>query len=174
MERRQFDLYRRVFVAAHGPLPHPCHFCGDPVTRWGQRSWDGNIHHVDGDHTNNDPANLAAAHPLCHISYHATGRVMSMESSERKRAASQVRTACPDCGVLYNPVWLKRHVNIGKCVDPTPEQIVERERQNAENAERARRQHADGRVAPPYERTPEIRTKIAESLKRRHDGLPER
>ena len=121
------------------------------MIRWGQRTWDGSIHHIDGDHTNNDPANLAAAHVFCHTSYHATGRVMSMESSERKRRAATTKAPCPDCGVEYNPIWMTRHRNAGMCVNPTAEQAAGRERLSAMMAEKARRQWAEGK-AVVYER----------------------
>ena len=72
MARRQQEVYRRVFIAWHGDLPHPCFFCGDVVTTWGRRSAEGTIHHVDEDFTNNDPTNLAAAHMGCHVRHHSS------------------------------------------------------------------------------------------------------
>lgn len=64
--------YRRVFVAANGPFPHPCHFCGGPV-----RPWNGHVdrtapvvHHLDEDRSNCEPSNLVPCHYGCHSRHH--------------------------------------------------------------------------------------------------------
>jgi len=61
----------------YGDGPYSCYFCdqlADPKRAWGE-VYRGRcpwflIHHVDGDRTNNDPSNLAAAHKGCHDSHH--------------------------------------------------------------------------------------------------------
>ena len=65
---RKVDRHCRVFHDVHGKKgPWPCRFRGEPVTKdqdQGGRSL--LIHHIDGDHSNNAPQNLAAAHWDCH------------------------------------------------------------------------------------------------------------
>jgi hypothetical protein len=73
--RRQQEVYRRVFIAWHGDLPHTCFFCQEVVTTWGRRSAEGTIHHIDEDFTNNDPGNLTAAHMGCHVRHHSGEQV---------------------------------------------------------------------------------------------------
>lgn len=166
MTRHRTDVYREIFAAAYGTLPHLCYFCRDWVYRWGKAPDDGGIHHRDGDHTNNDPANLVAAHVRCHVSHHANGRVMSPASSERKRAANTRRSICPDCGGEYNPIWMTRHVRIGKCVNPTPEQIAEGERYAAHLSDRGRQMWADGLCgnAGRYERSTAYREQMRRTM----------
>jgi hypothetical protein len=69
--------YRQVFAEAYGPFPHDCHFCGEPVLPWSEVAddewkWKPLIHHEDGDHSNNDSANLRPAHWGCHSSHTTT------------------------------------------------------------------------------------------------------
>jgi GntR family transcriptional regulator len=67
-----------VWLAANGPGPWPCTFCGDPVLRLGdpriERAAAGIIHHDDHDHGNNAIGNLRAAHNGCHVCYHNSPR----------------------------------------------------------------------------------------------------
>jgi len=44
-----------------------CQECGNP-TRWLRRNTQ--VHHVDGDHSNNDPANLETVCKWCHEEVH--------------------------------------------------------------------------------------------------------
>lgn len=163
MPKRQSDVYRRVFIAWYGDLPLPCRFCTESVTKWGKATMSGVIHHIDWDFTNNDPANLAVAHTLCHTRHHTAGRKMSPESGDKKRRAMLRRSICPDCGGEFNPIWMTRHVREGKCTNPTEEQVAEGARQVSVNSTSAQRQWAEGRGSS-YERTPEIRARIASSL----------
>jgi intracellular multiplication protein IcmJ len=41
-----------------------CRFCGEQTAGWQA------LFHLDGDHANNDPINLAMACPLCHLGQH--------------------------------------------------------------------------------------------------------
>ena len=65
--------YVRVFLAAHGPFPHPCHFCGEPVEAVRGRGGAALpvVHHLDRDHANSDQSNLVPAHRGCHTRSHA-------------------------------------------------------------------------------------------------------
>jgi DNA-directed RNA polymerase sigma subunit (sigma70/sigma32) len=53
----------------NGPGPWPCFECDGPVTYEELL-----VHHLDHDHDNNDPTNLAASHKPCHITHHKTGQ----------------------------------------------------------------------------------------------------
>jgi GntR family transcriptional regulator len=69
----------KVWLAANGPGPWPCTFCALPVPRLGGEnrirfSDHGIVHHHDGNHGNNDPGNLRAAHRGCHGTYHGSAR----------------------------------------------------------------------------------------------------
>lgn len=79
--RRRQKHYRRTFLAAYGPFPHPCHFCGEEVDGH-TAPLDGMaavIHHLDHDETNDALENLAPAHHGCHMRYHQTEKWRSPE-----------------------------------------------------------------------------------------------
>ncbi len=71
----------KVWLAAHGPGPWPCTFCGDPVPKLGGRGRKGPpagvIHHDDHNHGNDAITNLRAAHYICHLRYHGRTRRLS-------------------------------------------------------------------------------------------------
>ena len=71
--------YREIFFAYNGPGPWPCDFCKKEVL-----AVDLDIHHRDGDHSNDNPENLVAAHRSCHASHHSSGR-KSPEHSQRMK-----------------------------------------------------------------------------------------
>ena len=49
--------------------PHVCFFCDEELD-----PDEVHVHHIDGDHENNDPDNLTGAHKECHDSFHAANR----------------------------------------------------------------------------------------------------
>lgn len=49
-----------------------CGFCGKEG-KWGKSSTDVEIHHVDGNRSNNDLSNLMPAHCVCHQRFHKLG-----------------------------------------------------------------------------------------------------
>jgi hypothetical protein len=62
---------RRVFYEANGAQgPWTCYGCDDSVMTIGRDTWDGNIHHLDGDVTNDVPDNLVMMHAICHQRLH--------------------------------------------------------------------------------------------------------
>lgn len=65
-QRRRRSRYREMFFAINGVGPYNCFFdCGEAV------SFDEVVvHHINGDHTNNDIHNLAPSHRICHNSHH--------------------------------------------------------------------------------------------------------
>jgi hypothetical protein len=80
----------RVFLAAHGPFPHDCCFCGEQVEPWsGHDGRSPVVHHVDGDHFNNVLENLASAHAGCHTGHHKTGMTFTPEALEKMAAAKR-------------------------------------------------------------------------------------
>ena len=87
--RRETIIYRTIFIKANGDLPHDCADCGDPILEWGTGSEHGNIHHIDGDWTNNDPSNLEPMHVRCHHSHHwddTLGEYSRSPKSDKVRA----------------------------------------------------------------------------------------
>lgn len=81
------DIHRLIFVAVNGLGPWPCHGCGKPVAIEAFV-----VHHLDDDHTNNDPENLAAMHRPCHIRHHRTG---TKKSAEHRRKMGEARRGKP-------------------------------------------------------------------------------
>lgn len=70
--------YRTKFSREHGPPPWPCHFCkGDVFILF--------VHHIDGNHRNDDISNLSAAHKSCHQAYHNSLREITEETRRRMR-----------------------------------------------------------------------------------------
>ena len=79
--------YQPIWLETHS-LPYPCFFCAQAVEVWNARTKDGGvIHHVDGDHWNDAPENLVAAHHGCHMSHHRSGRKLSAETRAKITAA---------------------------------------------------------------------------------------
>jgi 5-methylcytosine-specific restriction endonuclease McrA len=72
-EYHQFHM--AIFKRNNEP-PYFCFFCGNVVVSL-------NIHHVNGDHSDNRPENLAAVHRGCHTSFHKTGTVLSPETRRK-------------------------------------------------------------------------------------------
>lgn len=63
--------YVRIFLDTYGPFPHTCHWCEEIIPEYGGVFADAAIiHHLDHDHDNNDPANLAPGHRRCHVEHH--------------------------------------------------------------------------------------------------------
>lgn len=62
----------RVFYAENGSGPWDCYdaTCDRIVERLGRGTWDGNVHHLDGDAGNDVPENLVVMHAICHQRWH--------------------------------------------------------------------------------------------------------
>jgi NUMOD3 motif len=97
--RRDPRNYQRVYVEHNGPGPWPCSECPDLVSAIGCRRGEGNVHHIDGDETNDAPDNLTMLHGACHQRLHV-------------REGQQT---CPDCGRTWGRGWLARHRDRGLC-----------------------------------------------------------
>jgi 5-methylcytosine-specific restriction endonuclease McrA len=80
--------YREVFFAYNGPGPYECCFCRKLVTME-----EVHIHHIDHDHDNGDPTNLAPAHDPCHIKHHAAPK--GPHSPERRSNISKALVGKP-------------------------------------------------------------------------------
>jgi hypothetical protein len=94
-------IYREPFLAARGPGPWPCCFCGEPVSKIGRLRGEGHVHHIDEDVWNNNLSNLDIAHGECHKKHHLWihgPRVpMSKEEARRSREEkSRIRWADPE------------------------------------------------------------------------------
>lgn len=72
-----------VFYATHGNGPWDCFFCGLTVTAIGQGTWDGNVHHVDGDKLNDVSKNLVMTHTICHQRHHSVTEDQKQRISEK-------------------------------------------------------------------------------------------
>jgi hypothetical protein len=92
--------YRAVFINAYGIGPHKCYFCDGVMPLLEV------IHHQDGDHSNNDPNNLKAAHHSCHTRWHSQGSVQDIDIV-RKVHGPLVR--CPTCGIESTRAGMGRH-----------------------------------------------------------------
>lgn len=87
---RSTPVVRRLI--GHGVFPARCAFaalgiCDSPdslIHRYGPAKSDGDIHHIDGDHTRNAPENLAIAHHSCHARHHALTRAPYGADTRRK------------------------------------------------------------------------------------------
>ena len=62
---RRRGRYRDVFFANNGAGPYVCFFCKEDVM-----FLEVIVHHKDHDKTNDEPANLAPCHRLCHNGHH--------------------------------------------------------------------------------------------------------
>lgn len=62
---------RAAFFSVNGSEgPWSCYDCDDAVVMIGVGTWDGNIHHLDEDVTNDVPDNLVMMHAICHQRLH--------------------------------------------------------------------------------------------------------
>lgn len=89
MRSRNRLRYQRVFVEANGVGPWPCYGCDELVVEL-------NVHHIDGDHTNDDPDNLAAVHHPCHMRLHHAGKPRSAETRMKIARAHQGKVLSPE------------------------------------------------------------------------------
>lgn len=86
-----------VFAALSGPQPWPCHFCSREVRFTMETSGRGGhadspvLHHIDGNHENNDSTNWAWAHHSCHTRHHKAGRALTPEHRIKLGAAQKDR-----------------------------------------------------------------------------------
>lgn len=82
---RNVHRYWRVFLETNGDPPWPCHECKEPVLQIGRQTWDGNIHHLDGDVENDVPDNLVVMHVICHQRKHPVTEEMREQISRKLR-----------------------------------------------------------------------------------------
>lgn len=90
-----------IFTAISAPQPWQCYFCGADVAFQVESPGQGTrretpvMHHIDGDHENNDPSNWAWAHNGCHVRYHMTGNIPSELTRKRQSEAAKGRVFGP-------------------------------------------------------------------------------
>ena len=123
--------YREIFFGTFGLGPWTCHGCGEEV-----RVEKLNIHHLDHDHSNDDPTNLVAMHSRCHAKHHrpaqrgyhrspqAKARISAtmrkhvrtvehcanIAAGKRGRPRKTVKvTECSICGMVSNPSAMASH-----------------------------------------------------------------
>lgn len=93
---RSQPLHRQIFMDTHPGSPWNCHFCGGEIDEL-------HVHHIDHDHGNNEPDNLAPTHGDCHAHHHRSG----LESFARPPKASALRIAA---GALDDIEGLRKSV----------------------------------------------------------------
>lgn len=88
----------RVFHATYGDPPWNCFFCRTTVLKLGQGTWDGNVHHLDNDETNDVPENIVPAHTVCHLRHHG----VSLEARQKISLKLKGRPS-PTRGMKFSP-----------------------------------------------------------------------
>jgi ribosomal protein L37AE/L43A len=73
----------QVFFEHYGEGPWTCDECSETIVEIGQARMDGNVHHRDGDPTNDDPINLQPLHTVCHLRLHAPDEQMRQQISRK-------------------------------------------------------------------------------------------
>lgn len=125
---RNHGRARRVFLAANGSGPWDCYNCGDEVTSIGRGTYDGNIHHLDENVTNDIPGNLVMMHAICHQHLHGPPT-----NDERRRISEKLRgRPSPTKGMKFPNHWtkdtdqdkLREHL---RSINPQPRKNVRKE-----------------------------------------------
>jgi len=89
----------RVYHVLIGDGPWDCPVCGSPIVRIGQRTRDGNVHHLDGNAWNNKLSNLVVVHTDCHQRYyHPVTEAMKKQISEKLKGRPS-----PTKGMKFSP-----------------------------------------------------------------------
>ena len=83
--------HRDVFFATYGLGPWDCWLCKRPVEYSGL-----DVHHVDGNPQNNEPANLVPMHRGCHMLITNQGREKSAETRAKISAIHRGRKRSPE------------------------------------------------------------------------------
>lgn len=87
-----------VFYDTHDNGPWDCFFCDLAVSVIGQTSWDGNVHHIDGDMTNDTPDNVTMTHVICHQQHHAPIEELKQQISQKLKGRRS-----PTKGMKFSP-----------------------------------------------------------------------
>jgi hypothetical protein len=124
--------HREIFYAFHGPGPYTCYLCGEKVLAWWDRDPDTErektglaVHHINGNHDDNNPENLAAAHYGCHISLHRATRPLVAKGSSlperwKQRIASGTAKRMAEMSEEERTAWLARQREGFQKVDKAP------------------------------------------------------
>ncbi len=115
--------YREIFFATHGVGPYKCFSCGEIVL-----IDDAHIHHVDHDHTNDQPENLTAAHYTCHARYHALSRGRFTEEHRRNIGVAAKRRQSPPAFIGTHTEESKQKMRVsararGRAKGPMPQVV---------------------------------------------------
>lgn len=121
---------QQVFIAAYGDGPWLCVACHGMIIVIGKSSDMGNVHHKDGNITNDAPDNLELMHARCHQQHHKLGRAHTPEHNAKVgrkgrkftpewraklSARGRERRQCPHCDYVNSPQYVGRHLKEGKC-----------------------------------------------------------
>jgi hypothetical protein len=120
----------------YGPAPWMCGYCDTLIHQFGKDSDDGQVHHIDGDHENDEPSNLAIIHCACHTKLHRIGYKHTQETRDKIANAHKGISKSPEhiAAIKANHVGM-----LGKTQSPET-----REKQSA--AHRGRPKSAEHRV----------------------------
>jgi hypothetical protein len=88
--------YVKVALERYGPAPWMCSYCNSLIKQLGLKSDEGHVHHVDGDHSNEDPNNLIIIHSACHTRLHRIDRKHTQETREKIASAHKGRPKLPE------------------------------------------------------------------------------
>ena len=144
----QRQMHREVFLAHNGPGPWRCRGCALDVLF----SSVFDVHHLDHDHSNNDPLNLVAMHPECHSRLHKEGWKHSYETKQlignlgrgiKRSAKHRAAVAKSSRDRVWTPEMRERcrAAQLGKVVSPAT-----KERMAVAARKRARSQSGRARL----------------------------
>ena len=132
MSRRR---YVEVFYAFNGPGPYQCMFCEKQILAWWDVDWDGSfdernanalvVHHLDENHFNNHPENLAPIHYGCHTALHRRSAPLVAKGSHlpeiwKQRISSGIERRMNSMSDEERARWLHAVKNGMQQVDKTP------------------------------------------------------
>jgi ribosomal protein S27AE len=124
--------HREIFYAFHGPGPYACYLCKEKVLAWWDRDPDTErakialaVHHISGDHSDNNPENLAAAHYGCHGKLHRMARPLVRKGDKlperwKARIAASSTKRAAEMSEEDKAAWLVRVREGFQKVDKTP------------------------------------------------------
>jgi dCMP deaminase len=136
---KKYNGYRRIFYDYYGIGPHDCYFCSK------QLAVVEVIHHIDGDHENNDPLNLAPSHSRCHTHHHHPPGV----SRGKRKQYNASRVRCAQCslettkGAMGSHQKSTGHVGVKSVHDTSCHQVSEATRKKMSESHRGKIPNVD-------------------------------
>lgn len=86
--RRKINARHNEELIKYFGVPLICHFCGEKVSKLNGLESDSLVFHsLDENHDNWDPENKTPSHRGCHVRYHNSGRIVTLETRMKLRKA---------------------------------------------------------------------------------------